>query len=70
MPDPRQMELFSEWNAERDHERSSRAHTAYPLRCLKTKAPSQWNHKNMWRDVRTVAVWCGCPDCEKSLSRS
>lgn len=70
-PDDRQMVIaFSEFLSRKENERKRRAATAYPLKCMKTQAPVDWNHQNCTRDIRTIAVWCGCDACHASLSRS
>ncbi len=35
--------------------------------CLRRAAPRTWTHKGQYRDNRTVAAWCRCPECVKVL---
>ncbi len=60
---------FSEFEKLSKEKSPSRSGHKYPEKCMRTVAPNMWNHKNMYRDVVTVGVWCGCPECLVSLNR-
>ncbi len=56
-----------------DDTQLSLVHPPSPLKltptehCLRKRIPREWRHKTQLQDNYTVAVFCGCTECERML---
>ncbi len=56
-----------------DDTQLSLGHPPTPLKltpvehCLRKRVPRAWTHKGQFHDNLTVAVFCGCLECEQML---